>query len=76
MRIQFADGDEYLEMYPRFRKWINQCIACNTKGYKPEMPANDASRFNGQYLRRYFKPLSVNEVGLCEQCAAHRHGAQ
>ena len=71
MGARFRDADEYLQMYPRFLKWINQCSACGAKGYKPDMPPNDEPRFTGQNLRRYFKPLDVDANGLCEQCASH-----
>ncbi|NOT65350.1 MAG: hypothetical protein HOP06_04845 [Methylotenera sp.] len=67
----FSDGDGYLRMHPNLLKWINQCIACGRKGYKPEMPVNDDPKFNGQNLRRYFEPLSTNDIGLCQQCAKH-----
>jgi hypothetical protein len=71
MGATFRDADDYLQMYPRFLKWINQCAACGAKGHKPELPANDAPRFTGQNLRRYFTPLGINSDGLCEQCARH-----
>ena len=64
-------GDDYLAKYPRFLKWMNQCVACGRKGYKPEMPPNDDPKFTGQNLRSYFEPLAVNDVNLCTQCAAH-----
>lgn len=32
------DGEEYLIMYPKLRKWINECAMCHEKGYKPDMP--------------------------------------
>ena len=67
-------GDDYLAQYPRFLKWMNQCVACGRKGHKPEMPPNDHPNFWGQTLRAYFEPLAVNDVSLCEQCAAHRKG--
>ena len=49
-------GDDYLATYPRFLKWMNQCVACGRKGYKPEMPPNDDPKFTGQNLRAYFEP--------------------
>ena len=68
---RFSDGDGYLQMYPRFLKWINVCACCGRKGYKPEMPPNDDPRFSGQNLRRYFTPLALNRLGHCDQCAPH-----
>lgn len=31
-------GEEYLTMYPKLRKWINECIVCHAKGYKLNIP--------------------------------------
>lgn len=64
-----TEGNEYLTMYPDLRRWINTCVCCQFQGYKPQMPPNDDPMFKGQNLRRYFKPLVLNEDGMCEQCA-------
>ena len=69
MGTTYKDGEEYLVMYPSFRRWINRCIACGAQGYKPEMPENNEPGFKGQTLRRYYQPLSVNDIGLCEVCS-------
>ena len=61
-------GEEYLAMYPHFHRWMNTCAACGHTGYKPEMPPNDDPAFKGQNLRKYFRPLALNDAGLCEQC--------
>ena len=52
-------------MYPSFRRWINQCVACQRQGYDPKMP--DEAR-GARNIRRYFPPLAVNSQRLCEQC--------
>ena len=62
------DGESYLEMYPKLRKWINQCIACHAKGYKPELPEDIYPGVAAKNLRRYFKELSLSESGLCSNC--------
>ena len=31
-------GEEYIQAFPRFKKWINECICCHQKGYDPQMP--------------------------------------
>lgn len=68
-----TEGEEYLKMYPQLKKWINQCVACQDIGYKPELPL-ELSTWGGetsaaaQNLRKFFKPLQVNEVGLCDMC--------
>lgn len=68
-----TEGEEYLRMYPRLRKWINQCNACQDTGYKPELP-KELSTYDGKIsaaaknLRKFFKPLPLNETGLCAVC--------
>ena len=63
-------GDRYLQQYPHLLKWINVCVVCGKKGYKPELPENIYTHFNvaADNLRELFQPLSVNELGLCEIC--------
>ena len=46
MGITYKDGEEYLVMYPSFRRWINRCIACGAQGYKPEIPEDNEPGFN------------------------------
>lgn len=59
--------DEFLTRYPRAMKWINQCVSCQTKGYKPEMPKDE-----WRNLARYFQPLALGPDGRCGRCAADR----
>lgn len=65
-------GEEYISAYPKFQKWINQCICCQTKGYDPSMP-DHIGEYEGNLgaynIKKYFKPLSINDDGLCEQCS-------
>jgi len=58
---KLAEGEVWISKHPQYRKWINECIACYAKGYKSGMPSH--------HVRGYFNPLSVNEQGLCDQCA-------
>ena len=64
-------GEKYIEQIPRLKKWINECICCHRKGYKPELPENisvtDGS-LDVYYIKKYFKPLFVNKDGLCDVC--------
>ena len=60
------DGNVYLTMYPELRKWVAQCVACQMQGHDPDMPDEAKGARN---LRRYFPPLKLNDIGLCEQCA-------
>jgi len=58
-------GEDYLQNFPQYQKWINECIVCHAKGYKPEMPSHQ--------IRGYFNPLAVNEFGMCDKCAQVAH---
>jgi hypothetical protein len=64
------DGEEYLIMYPKLRKWINECAMCHAKGYKPDMPVEiyPHPTLASKTIKSYFKPLELNEDGLCEVC--------
>lgn len=70
MARQPNDGLQYLQDYPRLRKWINQCVTCQALGYKPDMPLQIGPGAAAQNLRRYFKPMALNAMRLCEQCAS------
>ncbi|MBR7141566.1 MAG: hypothetical protein IKD03_05415, partial [Clostridia bacterium] len=65
-------GEEYIKKFPKFKKWINECLCCHQKGYKPSMP-DKITTVDGSlevyFIKKYFKPLSVNEDGLCPLCA-------
>ena len=65
------DGDMYLQMYPKLSRWMNECIVCHAKGYKPEMPEHIGGKYSiaSNNLKKYFKPLAVSELSICEQCA-------
>lgn len=64
-------GEEYINSFPKLKKWINECLCCHEKGYNPSMP-DKITTVDGSlevyYIKKYFKPLSVNEEGLCLQC--------
>ena len=38
MKRNGNEGEEYINAFPKFKKWINECICCHEKGYKPNMP--------------------------------------
>jgi hypothetical protein len=54
----------------RAARWVNQCAACQKKGYKPEMP-NELTRGGTiiRDLRKYLEPLPLDDAGLCELCS-------
>lgn len=65
------DIDWYVKSYPEAEKWLNTCPLCRRRGYKPDMPEHIGGEHSimGYYLRRYFQPLAVDEMGLCMICA-------
>ncbi len=69
--VKRNEGELYLQSYPKLRKWINECQICHSKGYKPDMPKHIANpdAVSGYFIRKYFKPLEVNEMSICNQCA-------
>jgi len=66
--MKAGQGNKYLQTFPHLRKWINQCICCQSTGYKPNLPENIHPGAGAQYLRKYFTVLDVDEFGRCEQC--------
>ncbi len=64
-------GEQYINSFPKFRKWINECLCCHEKGYDPSMP-NRINAVEGSlgayFIKKYFKPLPLNQDGLCETC--------
>lgn len=69
---QFSNkGEEYINRFPKFKKWINECLYCHRKGYKPDMPNNISpveGSMGGYFIKKYFEPLNLNEDGLCDVC--------
>jgi hypothetical protein len=75
MKYKNNEGLEYLKHYPHLWKWMNKCSGCGQIGYKPDLPehihpehAVPHLRWNDEYIRKYFKPLYVNENDYCEIC--------
>lgn len=58
------DGERYVRAY-KLEKWINRCVRCQDVGYKPDMPDGEHTHY---HVRRYFRVLPINELGLCERC--------
>ena len=72
MSNQETDAEKYLRMYPYLREWVNECVCCHYKGYKPEMPIPPFTSTASTLvkLRRLFQELPLDENGFCEQCRA------
>ena len=64
-------ADLYLSMYPDLHRWLNACVACGRRGYKPDLPENIYPHFNvaATNLRAMFEELAVDENGMCSVCA-------
>ncbi len=67
------DKQQYSKQYPEVRKWLNQCIVCQSEGYKPELPETIYPGFLAENIREYYTPLEVNELKICTECAMHLH---
>lgn len=64
-----GEGEDYINAFPRLKKWINECVCCHAKGYKPEMPDVIVEGcLDVYFVKKYFKPLEINKDGLCKVC--------
>ena len=63
------DRDEWLNAFQGFKKYLNQCILCQERGYDPVKIEMKEGRYFKQRAMEYFHPLTVNEIGLCAACA-------
>lgn len=50
---------------PRTRKWLVQCVICQTIGYRADAPEKFFSR---DRVVKYFQPMSLDSSGICEDC--------
>lgn len=77
----FNKGEEYIRSCPELEKWIKQCVQCQARGYDPDMPDEVGfvsaywkakgwkNPYTARYIRKYFKPLPLDDCGLCEVCS-------
>lgn len=73
MRYKKNEAEEYLKKNPDLKKWINECLCCHKKGYKPEMikyviNMQTCADYGKKNLSNFYNPLPLNEDGLCEDC--------
>ena len=69
---KYYRGNEYLDSFPKLKKWMNECVGCHKQGYKPDTPDQIAvleGSVHGYMIKKYFSPLSIDEDGYCEVCA-------
>jgi hypothetical protein len=71
MSSKSRDKETYLKQYPETRKWLNECIICQSVGYKPELPEQIYPGLMAKHIRNFFRPLPVNELSICDNCAKY-----
>ncbi len=61
---------DYIQAFPKFKKWINECRICHRLGYRPDMLEHIGGEFSlaVREIKKLGSPLFVNEDGLCEIC--------
>jgi len=59
----------WLNAFPRVRKFLNQCVIYQEIGYDSEKINRKRGQGFQKNLRKYFRPLEVNDVGICADCA-------
>ena len=60
--------EAWLQEFPSFRKFLNQCVVCQELGYDPERLETKRGFGFQKNAREFFHPLTVNEYGICPQC--------
>ena len=66
--MKSREAGEFFERNPKMRRWLNECLSCHRKGYKPETPEATNRNLDLYKFRRSFGMLEVDEQGVCEQC--------
>jgi hypothetical protein len=66
-----TEGEDYISKFPKFRKWIRECLCCHTQGYDPAMPDQIGSEpsLGTYFIKKYYRPLALDENGFCESCS-------
>ncbi len=65
-------GEEYIESFPKFKKWINECSCCHCRGYNPNIPEQitpEEGSMGSYFIKKYFSPLEIDSNGLCDHCS-------
>ena len=60
---------EWLNAFPKFRKFLNQCVVCQETGYDPVKLKTKQGKFFHKRAREFFHPLEVNELSICTGCS-------
>ncbi len=81
MKYSNNEGLDYIRQFPKLKKWMNTCICCGSTGYNPDLPKELTANWgqgeyttaSARYIRKYFRPMKVNELGMCEICEKQNH---
>ena len=65
---KISEKEQYRKQYPQCKKWLQQCVICQTVGYKPDIPEQIGDGMLSQNIRKLYRKLKLNEIGLCETC--------
>jgi hypothetical protein len=74
MKDKRRDPEDYLTMYPELAQWVNQCVLCQKRGHRPDLPTVLTRRSEttaaARNLRKLFPDaLPLDSLGRCEVCA-------
>jgi hypothetical protein len=67
MSSKNREKEQYIKMYPEARKWLNECVICNSMGFKPEMPVDIYPGRLAQNIRKLYPELNVNDISICDE---------
>ncbi|MCG7980257.1 MAG: hypothetical protein G8D89_00370 [gamma proteobacterium symbiont of Clathrolucina costata] len=62
---------ELLESLKGFEKYLCQCVVCQEIGYDPIKLESRENKHFQKRAKENFKPMKVNDIGICEQCQEH-----
>jgi hypothetical protein len=51
------------------KKFLNQCVICQEVGYDPEKIKKKEGLGFQINLKKFFRPLEINDIGICADCA-------
>lgn len=70
MKRTKSAADFYLSMCPNLHRWMNTCVTCGRRGYKPGLPDDIYPPFNvaATNLRAMFEPFALDGNGTCDMC--------
>lgn len=64
-----GEKEEYRRQHPRSEKWLQQCIICQTIGYKPDMPKTIGIGLLADNIRKLYIELELNKYQMCNECS-------